>query len=397
MKPLAGIRIADFTVHNAGPFCTHLLSQLGAEVIKVESAMRPDAFRKPHPVYGRMGPATFDQVASTKLSIRINLKKPEGVALAKRLVAVSDVAAESFRPGVIERLGLGYDALAAVKPDLIMLAVSSSGQSGPDKHFAGYAPLFGAWGGLGELTGYADGPPVEMRHVMDHTVGMNAAVAVLAALHRRRATGKGGLVDVSAREVASSLLGEALLLAAAGEEPHRTGNDHPRMAPHGVYPAAGEDRWVSIAVASDGEWRALAEIIGAPELSHDPRFAGAANRHANRAELDGFVAKWTRTLSADAVAERLQAAGIAAHASWTTPEIAGDPHLHERRAIVDVQEPDGKTRAAVGVPMRLSKGAEIGIHRGTPKLGEHEDYVYGELLGMSTAERRTLEDEEVIY
>jgi crotonobetainyl-CoA:carnitine CoA-transferase CaiB-like acyl-CoA transferase len=378
MKPLHGIRIADFTVHNAGPFCTHLLSQLGAEVIKIESAMRPDAFRKPHPVYGRMGPATFDQVASTKLSVRINLKKPEGVALAKRLVAVSDVAAESFRPGVVERLGLGFADLTAVKSDIIMLAVSSSGQSGPDRHFAGYAPLFGAWGGLGEMTGYADGPPVEMRHVMDHTVGMNAAVAVMAALHRRRATGEGGLVDVSAREVASSLLGEALLLAAAGEAPHRTGNDHPRMAPHGVYPAAGEDRWVSVAVSSDSERQALAQIIGS-DLS------------------DESLSNWTRSQDANAIAERLQAAGIAAHASWTTPEIAADPHLHERGAIVEVAEPDGKLRAAVGVPMRLSKGAEIGIHRGTPKLGEHEDYVYGELLGMRREERSALEDAEVIY
>jgi len=379
MKPLQGIRIADFTVHNAGPFCTHLLSQLGAEVVKVESAMRPDAFRKPHPVYGRMGPATFDQVSATKLSVRINLKKPEGVALAKRLVAVSDVAAESFRPGVIGRLGLGFDDLKAVKPDIILLAVSSSGQSGPDRHFAGYAPLFGAWGGLGEMTGYADGPPVEMRHVMDHTVGMNAAVAVMAALHRRRATGLGGLVDVSAREVASSLLGEALLMAAAGAAVHRTGNDHPRMAPHGVYPAAGEDRWLSIAIGTETERKALAEVIGSDDLSEEN------------------LSAWTRGLDANLAAERLQAAGVAAHASWTTPEIAADPHLRERGAIVDVAEPDGTIRAAVGAPMRLSKGEEIGIHRGTPKLGEHEDYVYGELLGMTRETRTVLEDAEVIY
>jgi crotonobetainyl-CoA:carnitine CoA-transferase CaiB-like acyl-CoA transferase len=397
MKPLSGIRIADFTVHNAGPFCTHLLSQLGAEVIKVESAMRPDAFRKPHPVYGRMGPATFDQVASTKLSIRINLKKPEGVALAKRLVAVSDIAAESFRPGVIGRLGLDFEDLKAVKQDIIMLCVSSSGQSGPDKHFAGYAPLFGAWGGLGEMTGYADGPPVEMRHVMDHTVGMNSAVAVLAALQRRRATGEGGLVDVSAREVASSLLGEALLLAAAGQEPHRIGNDHLAMAPHGVYPAQGEDRWVSIAIATDAEWQALASIIDEPALAGDPRFAKAADRHANRAAIEPILSAWTATLPADDIAEMLQDAGIAAHGSWTTPEIAADPHLRARGAICEVQEPDGKHRAAVSVPMRLSKGSEIGIHRGTPKLGEDEDYVYGELLGLSRGERTALEESEVIY
>src|SRR5882757_4670365 len=259
--PLSGVRIADFTIHAAGPFCTQLLSQLGAECIKIESKTRPDAFRKPHAVYGRMTAATFDQVSVNKLSVRLNLKQPEAVVLAKRLVALSDVAAESFRAGVMKRLGLGFDDLRAAKPDIILLSLSSSGQSGPDSHFAGYAPLFGAWGGLGEMTGYADGPPVEMRHVMDHTVGMNAAVAVLAALQRRRATGQGGLVDVSAREVASSLLGEALLLAAAGAEPHRIGNDHLSMAPHGVYPAQGEDRWVSIAVADDAEWQALAAMI----------------------------------------------------------------------------------------------------------------------------------------
>jgi crotonobetainyl-CoA:carnitine CoA-transferase CaiB-like acyl-CoA transferase len=401
-KPLSGIRIADFTVHNAGPFCTHLLSQLGAEVIKIESAMRPDAFRKPHPVYGRMGPATFDQVASAKLSVRINLKKPEGVALAKRLVAVSDVAAESFRPGVIGRLGLGFEELRAVKRDIIMLCVSSSGQTGPDRHFAGYAPLFGAWGGLGEMTGYSDGPPVEMRHVMDHTVGMNSAVAVLAALQRRRATGEGGLVDVSAREVASSLLGEALLMAAAGAQPHRIGNEHLAHAPHGVYPAPGEDRWIAIAVTTDDEWQALARLVDEPgrssqNLAGDPRFATAAGRHANRAALEPVLSAWTATLPADDAAQMLQDAGVPAHSSWTTPEIAADPHLRTRGAICEVQEPDGNHRAAVGVPMRLSKGPEIGIHRGTPKLGEDEDYVYGELLGLGRDERTALEESEVIY
>ncbi len=397
MKPLSGIRIADFTVHNAGPFATHMLSQLGAEIVKIESAMRPDAFRKPHPVYGRMGPATFDQVSATKLSVRINMKKPDGVALAKKIVAKSDAAAESFRPGVLKRLGLGFDALREVKPDLVMLSISSSGQSGPDSHFAGYAPLFGAWGALGELTGYEDGPPVEIRHVMDHTVGMNAAFALMAALHRRKATGEGCHVDVAAREVASSLIGDSLLLAAAGGEPHRIGNAHPRMAPHGVYPAKGEDRWVTIAVDGDDEWVALANAMEAPELASDDRFATEASRHANAAELDEIVGEWTAQEEANALSERLQAVGIAAHASWTTPEIAGSKHLRARNAIVDAAEPDGTIRAAVGVPMRLSKGEEIGIDRGTPALGEHEDYVYGELLGMSRAERDALEEAEVIY
>jgi crotonobetainyl-CoA:carnitine CoA-transferase CaiB-like acyl-CoA transferase len=397
VKPLSGVRIVDFTAHAAGPFCTHMLSQLGAECIKIESALRPDIFRKPHPVYGRMGPASFDQVASNKLSVRLNIKHPKGVALAKRLVTISDAAAESFRPGVLIRLGLGYDALRAVKSDIIVLSVSSSGQSGPDSHFAGYAPLFGAWGALGTLTGYADGPPVEIRHVMDHTVGLNAAVAFLAALHHRRATGEGQHVDVSAREVASSLIGEALLLAAAGFEPQRMGNDHPRMAPHGVYPAKGEDCWVTIAVSSDTEWQALARAMGKPELADDLRFAKAGDRHAHRGELDGIIARWTVSLQADATAERLQGAGVAAHASWTAREAVSDPHLRARHAIVEVKEPDGRPRSAIGVPVRMSKGEDIGIQAGTPKLGEHEDYVFGSLLGLSRADRQVLEDEEVIH
>lgn len=335
--------------------------------------MRPDAFRKPRPVYGHMGPATFDQVASTKLSVRINLKKPEGAALAKRLVRpLPDIAAESFAPGLIGRLGSGFDDLVAVKPDIIMLSVSSSGQTGPDRHFAGYAPLFGAWGGLGEMTGYADGPPVEMRHVMDHTVGMNAAVAVLAALHRRRATGEGGLVDVSAREVSSSLLGEALLLAAAGEEPHRAGNDHPCMAPHGVYPAAGEDQ---LDIDRSGRRRAMAGLRG----GHRPPRAGRRPALCRRGEPPcqsrrtvDIVSAWTRTCDANAAAELLQAAGIAAHASpGPRPRSPRTRILRMRGSIVEVAEPDGKLRAAVGVPMRLSKGtrsASTGARRGSASM-----------------------------
>ena len=184
-------------------------------------------------------------------------------------------------------------------------------------------------------------------------------------------------------------------MAAAGAEPSRIGNDHPRMAPHGVYPARGEDHWLSIAVASDGEWQALCRVIGQPALA--ARFPTEAGRHRNRAEIDAILGEWSRGHEQNAAAELLQAAGVAAHASWTTPEIAADPHLHARGAIVEVAEPDGKLRAAVAVPMRLSKGADIGIHSGTPKLGEHEDYVYGELLGLTRTERDALEAAEIIY
>jgi crotonobetainyl-CoA:carnitine CoA-transferase CaiB-like acyl-CoA transferase len=397
MKPLQGIRIADFTVHAAGPFCTHMLSQLGAECIKIESAQRPDIFRKPHPVYGRTGPASFDQVASNKLSVRLDLKKPKGVELAKRLVAISDVAAESFRAGVMKRLGLAYEDLRTVKPDLVMVSVSSSGQTGPDSHFAGYAPLFGAWGGLGYLTGYRDGPPVEMRHVMDHTVGLNAALATVAALHQRRRTGKGAHVDVAAREVASSLIGEALMAVAVGTKVERMGNEDYRRAPHGLYATGKADRWISIAVETEQQWQALLRVMERPDLSSDPRFTTPERRHAMRETLDSVVSHWCATLNADEAAEKLQNAGVPAHVSWNTEDIVRDPHLRHRKAIVQVTESDGRERAAVSFPARFSKSPGVGIDRGTPRLGEHESYVYGELLGIGAKEYDALVADGIIY
>jgi crotonobetainyl-CoA:carnitine CoA-transferase CaiB-like acyl-CoA transferase len=377
-----------------GPFCTHLLSQLGAECIKIESRTRPDAFRKPHAVYGRMTAATFDQVSANKLSIRLNLKQPEAVGIAKKLVAVSDVAAESFRPGVMKRLGLGFDALREVKPDLVMLSLSSSGQNGPDSHFAGYAPLFGAWGGLGWMSGYTDGPPVEMRHVMDHSAGLHATVATIAALHQRRRTGQAQHVDLAAREVASAMIGDALVLASLGLTPQRPGNADLAMAPSGVYATAKPDRWLTLAVRDDAQWQSLVRIIGG---SADERFATVAARVAHRDEVDALVAKWLANRDADETAAKLQKAGVCAHVSWNMQDIASDTHLRTRGALTEVSAPDIPPRLAVGAPARFSRTDEVGIRRLTPALGQDEDYVFGELLGMDSAQRRDLEAREVIY
>lgn len=392
--PLAGVRIADFTIHAAGPFCTHLLSQLGAECIKVESRTRPDAFRKPHAVYGRMQAATFDQVSANKLSVRLNLKHPEAVALAKRLVVATDVAAESFRPGVMQRLGLDFDALRAAKPDVVLLSLSSCGQSGPDSHFAGYAPLFGAWGGLGWMSGYSDGPPVEMRHVMDHSAGLHAALATIAALHQRKRTGQAQHVDLAAREVASAMVGDALVLAGAGLVPPRPGNADALLAPHGVYATAQPDRWLTLAVRDDAQWRALLNVLGQPDA--DARFASAAGRRQHREALDLQLGAWLATQDGDALAARLQQAGVSAHVSWTMQDIADDPHLNARRALTPVEGPGIAPRLAVGAPARFGRTSDVGIRRLTPALGQDEDYVFGELLGLSRRERDDLEQREVI-
>ena len=393
--PLAGVRIADFTIHAAGPFSTHLLSQLGAECIKIESKTRPDAFRKPHAVYGRMSAATFDQVTANKLSVRLNLKSPEAVALAKRLVSVSDVAAESFRPGVMKRLGLGFAELREAKPDIVMLSLSASGQSGPDSHFAGYAPLFGAWGGLGWMSGYTDGPPVEMRHVMDHAAGLHAALATMAALHQRRRTGQAQHVDLAAREVASAMIGDALVQASLGTMPARPGNGDAAMAPHGIYATGQPDRWLTLAVRSDAEWHALAGALGQDPVS-DPRFVSVEGRRRHRQALDELVSGWLAGCDADATAASLQQAGVCAHVSWDMQDVAKDPHLRARGALVEVRAPDIPQRLAVGTPARFSRTQDVGIRRLTPALGQDEDYVFGELLGLGRVQRADLEERGVI-
>lgn len=395
--PLHGVRVADFTLHAAGPFCAHMLSLLGAECIKIETAGRPDIFRKPHPVYGRMSAATFDQVASNKLSVQLNLKDPRGVALAKRIVAASDIVAESFRPGVMDRLGLNYDELKKVKHDIVMVSVSASGQTGPERSYAGYAPLFGAAGGLGTLTGYEDGPPTEIRHVMDHSTGLTAAMGVLAAFARKRRTGLGQHVDVAAAEVASGFIGDALLqFAATGASPGRAGNDVPGKAPHNVYPCRGEDAWVSIVVDSEAGWAALTAVMHREDLRHDTRYSSAAARWVHRRALDEEVSSWTRTRSREDVTRLLQAAGVAAFPSFTAQDIADDPHVGSRGTIRSMTSPAGETRKVVGPPWVFSRTPGV-YERWTPDLGAHNSYVFGELLGMSASEIEELVAAKVIH
>ncbi len=395
--PLAGVRIADFTLHAAGPFCTHMLVQLGAESIKIESAVRPDIFRRPHPVYGRMEAAQFDQTAAGKRSITLNLKDRRAADIAKRLVAVSDIVVESFRPGVLGRLGLGFDDLKQVRPDVVLVSISSSGQTGPDHELPGYASLFSAWGGLGHLTGFADGPPVEIRHVMDHSTGLAAAMAGVAALHQRRRTGQAQHVDVAAREIASALVGDALLYTAVtGGSVGRQGNDRPYMAPYGVYPCAGDDRWVSIAVRGEEEWRRFAEATGRTDWLQDPRFSDGVERFRNRQALDAEVSVWTRGHTTDEVEKLLQNAGVPAMASHTNEDVAHDAHLRARGVIGELSGPAGLTRTAILKTWRFSR-TDNALATWTPELGEGNRDVLGGLLGMSLEEIDRLQAERVVY
>jgi benzylsuccinate CoA-transferase BbsF subunit len=395
--PLEGVRVLDFTWQASGPFCTRLLALMGAEVIKVESRARPDIHRRPHPVYGREEVPSYEELLAHKKSVTLNLKHPEAVELARRLAAVSDVVVENFRPGVMDRLGLGYEALRSVRPDIIMVSCSAAGQTGPERLYAGYAPIFAALGGLGFITGYEDGPPVELRNHMDHAVGLVACFATLAALLYQKRTGRGLHVDVSSREVATWFLGEVVLdYTMNGRVGCRRGNRDEAMAPHNVYPCRGEDRWVSIAVGTDAEWEALCRAMGRPDLAQDPRFSDGYLRHKNQEELDEIIAAWTRRHDAWEVAERLQAAGVAAMVSVTAAELVSDPHLKARGAFLDVKGPDGQSRPAVGLPWRFSE-TDWQAASWPPELGAHNREVLGGLLGLSEGELARLEAEKAVW
>ena len=396
LGPLAGIRVADFSVHAAGPFAGLMLAELGAQVIKVESSARLDITRRPHIMYGKP-PSSFEQINANKKSVCLNLKEPRAVELALELVSVSELALENFRPGVLRRLGLGYETMREVRPDIILVSLSSNGQTGPESNYAGYAPMFAALGGLGHLTGYADGPPVELRHAMDHTGGMLAAFAAVAAISARQRTGLGQHVDVSVRDLATAFMGHELLdVAMNSREPHRLGNRDDAAAPQGVYRCLGEDEWVSISVASEAEWQGFVAALGAPSWTAGDEFGDAYRRWRKHDELDAHVEAWTSSLSADEATRRLQRHGVAAHPSLAPDAMMQDAHLLAREAFPTVSDDAKGQQRAVAPPWRFSE-TPARIDQWTPDLGQHNLEVFSGILGLPPEEVRDLERAQVIW
>ena len=411
--PLAGIRVADFSVHAAGPFAGLMLAELGAEVIKVESSARLDITRRPHTMYGKP-PSSFEQINANKMSVCLNLKEPRAVELALELVRVSDLALENFRPGVLARLGLGYETMCEVNPGIILVSLSSNGQTGPERGYAGYAPMFAALGGLGHLTGYADGPPVELRHAMDHTGGMLAAFAAVSALAATRqglrgarptmglrgarpTIGPGQHVDVSVRDMGTAFIGDALLdYAMNGREAHRHGNRDSSAAPQGVYRCKGEDAWVSISVASEAEWQAFVDALGCPEWAVGERFGDAFRRWRNHDDLDALIEAWTCGYTPGEVTLKLQAYGVAAFPSLAPDQLMTDPHLAARNAFPTVRHEEKGRQRAVAPPWRFSS-TPARIDRWTPDLGEQNLEVFNGILGLPPEEVRELEQARVIW
>lgn len=395
-KPLEGIRVADFTNMAAGPYATLMLALLGADVIKVESEARLDIGRRPHPLYGRFDVPDFDHLAGHKRSITLNLKDERAAQLARELVAACDVAIENFRPGVMGRLGLGWDDLKAVNPRLVMVSLSAYGQRGPDSHRPGYAPIFAAEGGLGYMTGYPDGAPGEIRNQMDHEAGLIASLLSLSMLEQRDRTGAGAFADLAAREVAAMLVGESIVQTLADGDAPRLGTGHEQWAPHGIYPAAGEDAWIAIAIRSDDEWLRFVELTGHQSFDR-PQYVAAGGRRANRNAIDLTLRHWTANQDAHELASRLQAAGIPAEVSMTSEHLVADAHLRERGAIVDLQHERFGERATVGAPWRFETAASVRYDTWSPDLGEHNEEVICGLLGHSREDLDRWIDEQAVY
>ena len=394
--PLSGVRIADFSVHAAGPFAGMILASLGADVIKIESAARLDITRRPHAMYGKP-PSSFEQVNASKRSVTLNLKEPRALELAYDLVRISDVVLENFRPGVMDRLGLGYPQLREIKPDIIMVSLSSNGQTGPEARYAGYAPMFAALGGLGHLTGYPDGPPVELRHAMDHTGGMMAAFSAVAALCAHRNHQVGQRADVAVRDIATAFMGHSLMDTAMNQrDAQRMGNRDDAMAPHGVFPCIGEDQWITIAVANDAEWAALKAIMGDPEWARSDDFGDAFLRWQNQDALETQLSQWTASRDAFELTALLQDAGIAAFPSLSADQLMADPHLVARDAFPLTTDPTRGEQRAVAPPWRFS-GTPTDPLRWTPELGQNNQEVFCGLLGMDESEFAVLQDAQIVW
>jgi len=400
MGPLEGIRIADFTWVWAGPHATLQLAHLGAEVIRIEAAHRPCVTRllPPWPD-GQPGPnrsGYFNQFNQGKRSVVIDLKAPEGLDLARRLVACSDVVTENFAAGVMDRLGLGYEALRAVNARLVMVALSGYGATGPEHAFVSYGPAQVPLSGLSSLTGYRDWPPMHVGiSYGDPNGGVHGAFAVLAALWHRDRTGEGQYVDLSQWETSMAVLPEGIMEQTMnGRAPARDGNRDPHMAPHGIFRAAGDDRWIAIAVRTDGEWHRLATLMGVP-ASDTTRFATLAERKADEDTLEALIIAWTSTRSPEEITAVLQGAGLAAAPAMTNRDIFEDAHLRERGFFVELEHPEVGVRRHLGIPWTMS-GTPCAVTRPAPCLGEATDYVLGELLGLDASTQADLRARGVV-
>ena len=405
LHPLKGIRVLDFSWVWAGPYCNLLLASLGAEVIKIEGHNRLDLSRRnyPWPLPNAQPTKTppnqgmsFNSVNMNKKSITLDLSKPEGKAITRKLVAVSNVVIDNMRAGAMIKLGLGYEDLRKIRPDIIAMTIASRGMNGPEMDYLGYANIHHAIGGTSYLTGFSDDHPTHgAGGDTDIMNGATAAFAAITALHHHAQTGEGQFVDLSQCEGVSSLIGEYLLeYAMTGKLPERIGNAHPRYAPHAVYRAWGVDRWLALEVRTDEEFKILAKIIGKPELAEDPRFFDMAARKSNEKDLDKIIEDWTKERDRDWMVGEFCKAGLIAAPSREARDLYADEHLRARGGLVKIDHPELGELELVRVPWRMND--QVVPMTAAPQLAKHNAYVFGEILGMNADEMDELRKKNII-
>ena len=392
---LDGVRVLDFSRIWAGPHCTKLLADMGAQVVKVESARNwdphrmivgsgnlPDGDPGADP-WNRSG--WFNTLHMSKYGITCEIRHPEGRAALEELVSISDVVVENFRAGLMARRGFDYDSLRRLRPDIIVLSMPAFGNTGPWKDFIQYGIGQEQLGGIASMNGYLneDAPVKSGVNFGDPISGAHAAGAALSALWHRRRTGKGAFIDASQLESSLSVTGEYILgWQMNGAQSQNRGNRHPSMAPHGAYRCRGEDRWITIAVGSDDEWGRLCGAMGRPGLAEDSRFADVLSRRRNQDALDEIISAWTDAHDAHELASLLQEKGVAASAVMSGEDIFNDPHYQERGLLELVDHLSTGPYFLPGIAFKLSETP--GVVRGpSPRLGEHNRFVFREILGMS--------------
>jgi crotonobetainyl-CoA:carnitine CoA-transferase CaiB-like acyl-CoA transferase len=400
--PLSGVRVLDFSWVWAGPFCTLQLAHLGAEVIRVETSRRP-CINRVIPPYaeGKAGvnrAGSFNQWNQGKRSLQLDLSKPRAAEVARELARHCDVAVENFAPGVIDRFGVGYQALRAVKPNIIMLSISGYGQTGPYARFVSYGLMIASHCGLHTVSSYeGDGPRELGISYADPTTGILGAGLIAAALIHRDRTGQGQHIDLSMLESMEMIMPEALLeYAINGREPRPMGNHDRWMAPHNCYKTRGDaEHWVTIAVGTEEEWRALCGAMGQPAIADDARFRNAAARKQNESELDRIITAWTAQRDRWEITDLLQRAGVAAIPTYTNEDVAQDIHMHERGFLVELPHPEIGAYTHAGVPWTMSR-TPCKVRRPAPRLGEDTNYVLREILGYSPEMIAELRDTGII-
>jgi benzylsuccinate CoA-transferase BbsF subunit len=391
-KALQDLRVIDFTWVLAGPFATRILADYGAQVIKVQSEVTMGGMERNADGY-------FNTWNRNKLGIALNLSQPQGIEVAKRLVQVSDVVVENFSPRVMGNWGLDYHTLRKIKPDLIMLSMSSMGQTGPWRDYIAFGATIQALSGITYLTAFPGRPPLGLGYsYADHVAGLMGALAVLQALEYRQKTGEGQYIDLAELEAMSTLLGTAIMdygvnhriASPLGNRPaHRT------AAPYGAYRCKGEDRWCAIAVFTEEEWQAFCRVLGHPSWTKEERFATLSGRVKNIDQLDSLVEEWTKRHSAEEVMTLLQEAGVAAGVVQDAADLSQDPQLKARGFFVELAHPVLGKASFDGSPVKLSHTPAY-FQQAAPLLGQHNDYVYRHLLGMSEEEIERYSKEGVL-